>query len=248
MNKLFGRSAPKGSNEPEAETDTAATESDTATGQDESSARVETAHAADGENETAAEDHDGGETEAAQPASPEDSEADEGSESPAAGRRRFGVSQVVAYGVLPGLALLMALGAAFLKWQDWSVRNSQIARIESVAAARDSTIALLSYKPDSVEKDLDAARDRLTGTFKESYTKLTHDVVIPGAKEKRISAAATVAAAASVKATPAHATALLFVDQSTIVGNEAPTDTASSVRVTLDKINGRWLVSAFDPI
>jgi len=28
-----------------------------------------------------------------------------------------------------------------------------------VAAAKDSTVALLSYKPDTVEKDLGAARD-----------------------------------------------------------------------------------------
>jgi Mce-associated membrane protein len=32
------------------------------------------------------------------------------------------------------------------------------------------------------------------------------------------------------------------------MGNAAPTNTASSVRVTLDKIDGRWLISQFDPI
>lgn len=248
MKKLFGRSAQKGSNESEAGTDTASTESDTAPRQDDSDAIVETARGADSENETAAEVHGGDETDTAQPASPENFDADQESDRPAAERRRISVSQMMAYGVLPGLALVMALAAAFLKWQDWSVRDSQTARIESVAAARDSTIALLSYKPDSIEKDLGAARERLTGTFKESYTKLTRDVVIPGAKEKHISASATIAASASVAATPTHATALLFVDQSTVVGNDAPTDTASSVRVALDKVNGRWLVSAFDPI
>jgi hypothetical protein len=31
-------------------------------------------------------------------------------------------------------------------------------------------------------------------------------------------------------------------------GNDPPTDTASSVRVTLDKIGGRWLISAFEPV
>jgi len=32
------------------------------------------------------------------------------------------------------------------------------------------------------------------------------------------------------------------------VGADAPTNTTSSVRVTLDKVGGRWLISAFDPI
>jgi Mce-associated membrane protein len=41
---------------------------------------------------------------------------------------------------------------------------------------------------------------------------------------------------------------LLFVDQTVKVGNDAPTDTASVVRVTLDRRGGRWLISQFDPI
>ena len=155
---------------------------------------------------------------------------------------------LLAYGLLPGLALLLAVAAAYLKDQVGLVSESGIARIESVAAAKESTIALLSYKSETVEKDLEAARDRTTGTFTDSYTQLTHDVVIPGAKQKHISAVAKVPAAASVSATPNHAVALLFVDQTVVVGSDQPTDTASSVRVTLDKIGGRWLISGFDPV
>jgi Mce-associated membrane protein len=150
--------------------------------------------------------------------------------------------------VLPVLALLLASAAGFLKWQDGSAREAGVARTESVRAATDSTIALLSYKPDTVEKDLDAARGRLTGSFLNAYTSLTHDVVIPGAKQKQISAIATVPAAASTSATENHAVVLLFVNQSVIIGQDAPTSTASSVRVTLDKVGGRWLISQFDPV
>jgi Mce-associated membrane protein len=152
------------------------------------------------------------------------------------------------YVVLPALALLLASAAGFLKWQDGSARDAATARTESVHAATDSTIALLSYKPDTVGKDLDAARGRLTGTFLNAYTSLTHDVVIPGAKQKQISAVATVPAAASTSATGNHAVVLLFVNQTVIIGQDAPTNTASSVRVTLDKVGGRWLISQFDPV
>lgn len=163
-------------------------------------------------------------------------------------KRRIKLSRVLVFGVLPVAAMLIAAGVGFLKWQDAWTRNSGVAGVESVAAAKESTAALLSYQPDSVEKDLGSARDRLTGKFRDSYTDLVHDVVVPGAKKEHISAIATVPAAASVSATPNHAVVLVYVDQTVTVGNDAPTDTASTVRVTMDKIGNRWLISSFDPI
>jgi Mce-associated membrane protein len=162
--------------------------------------------------------------------------------------RRLQWSKAIAYGLIPGLALLLASAAGYLKWHDGTARETQAAGVESVRSAIDSTVALLSYRPDTVEKDLDAAKGRLTGNFLNAYTSLTHDVVVPGAKQKQISAVATVPAAASSSATPTHAVVLLFIDQAVTVGQSAPTNTASSVRVTLDKVDGRWLISQFDPV
>jgi Mce-associated membrane protein len=167
---------------------------------------------------------------------------------PARQRRQVNWPRVVAFAVLPALALLLALGAGFLKFQDSAVRQSDTARTESVQAAKDSTIALLSYKPDTVDKQLPAARDRLTGDFRDQYTDLINNVVIPGAKQKQISAVASVPASASVSANPGRAVVLVFVNQTVSVGNGVPTDTASSVRITLDKVGDRWLISKFDPV
>ena len=156
--------------------------------------------------------------------------------------------KVVAYGVLPGLALLLALGGAYLKWKDVSARDAQLAGIEAVRVASDSTVEMLSYKPDSVAADLGAAGRRLTGTFKDSYASLVHDVVVPGATQKHISAVATVPAAGVVSASPNHAVVLVLVDQTTTIGDDPPTNTASAVRVTLDKIADHWLISGFEPV
>ena len=157
-------------------------------------------------------------------------------------------SRVVAFALLPALAFLLALGAAFLKFQDSAVRDGNIAREQSVEFAKQSTIALLSYKPDTVEQQLNDAKGRLTGEFRDQYTSLINDVVIPGAKEKKISAVAEVPEAASVSADPGRAVALVFVNQTVTVGDGAPTATASSVRITLDKVGDRWLISQFDPV
>ncbi len=149
---------------------------------------------------------------------------------------------------LPALALLLALGVGYLKWLDGKARESRSAAEQSVRAATDSTIAILSYQPETVDQDLKAAADRLTGGFRQQYTQLVNDVVAPGAKQQHISAVATVPAAASVSATGKHAVVLVFVDQTTTIGNDPPTQSTSSVRVTLDKVDGRWLISQFDPV
>jgi len=167
---------------------------------------------------------------------------------PAQANRRVRWKSVVSYGLLPALTLMLAMAAGYLKFVDGSSRDSHLARTQSVQAATEGTIAILSYHSNTVENDLAAAQDRLTGTFRDSYASLTHDVVIPGAKQKQISAQARVPAAASVSANARHAEVLVFVNQTITIGNDAPSDTASSVRVTLDNINGRWLISSFDPI
>lgn len=182
---------------------------------------------------------------------PEEADDELDSDAAASGdqtRRRFRWGRAVAFGLLPGIVLLAAAAAGYLKWQDATARDADLARVASVQAAKDGTVGMLSYQPDTVDRDLEAARNLLTGDFQNSYTSLTHDVVIPGAKQKRISAVATVPAAASVSATPKHAVVVVFVDQTVVVGKDAPSDTASTVRVTLDKVGDHWLIAGFDPI
>ncbi|MGB5795278.1 MAG: hypothetical protein WBH51_05725 [Mycolicibacter algericus] len=156
--------------------------------------------------------------------------------------------RVLAYGVLPALALLLAMAGGAFKWMGSSIGDSQAARVEAVQAAKDATVAMLSYQPETVEKELTDAQAFMTGTFRDSYAQLIRDVVIPGAKQQRISAVANVPAAASISATPDHSVVLVFVNQTSTIGSDAPTDTASSVRVALDRVGGRWLISDFTPV
>lgn len=93
---------------------------------------------------------------------------------------------------------------------------------------------MLSYRPDTVDTATAAAADRLAGSFRDEYVQLIENIVGPGAKQQHISTGVQIPAAASVTAGPSHAVVLVFVDQTTTVGNDPPTDTASSVRVTLD--------------
>jgi Mce-associated membrane protein len=167
------------------------------------------------------------------------------------GKRWVGAERrvrLLIYFLLPALVLLLAVGASYLNWLGGTSRAAQLAGVDARHAAIDSTVAMLSYRPDTVDRDLGAAGDRLTGGFKESYAKLVHDVVIPGSKQQQIAALATVPAAATVSASDSHAVVLVFVDQTITIGHDAPSNTASRVRVNLDHVGGRWLIAGFDPV
>jgi Mce-associated membrane protein len=186
-------------------------------------------------------------------ATADEAEGEESTDAPAVteatkARKEIDKGRLVAYAVLPALALILAVVGGWLKFIDSSASDADNARTESVQAAKDSTIALLSYQPTTVEQQLTDARKLLTGEFLTSYTSLTDTVVIPGAKEKQISAVAAVPASASVSADQEHAVVLVFVNQTVVVGQDAPTSTASSVRLTMDKVDGKWLISKFEPV
>ncbi len=162
--------------------------------------------------------------------------------------RRQSANRAVVFVLLPTAALLLTLGAAWLKWWQSENRAVQAASAESIYVATESTIAMLSYQPDTIDKDLGSARERLNGTFRDSYTTLINDVVIPGAKQKHISAVATVPGAALISAADSHAVVLVMVNQKTVIGTDPPTQTSSSIKVVLDKVDGRWRISDFTPI
>lgn len=162
--------------------------------------------------------------------------------------RRVFTSRMVVHGLLPVLAMILAVGAGYLKWVDGGAHDAQVASIEAVQAAVDGTTRMLSYQPDTVAQDLETAGQSMTGAFRDSYSELIRDVIIPGAREKRISSTATVPAAACAHASGNHAVVLVFVNQIVAMDAAPPTITTSSVRVTLEKLESRWLISEFIPI
>ncbi|BBX18304.1 hypothetical protein [Mycolicibacterium duvalii] len=66
--------------------------------------------------------------------------------------------------------------------------------------------------------------------------------------DRDLSAAPTIPAAVSVSADADHAVVLVFVSQAVTIGKDNPSVSVSSVRVSLDKIDNRWLISGFDPV
>ena len=180
--------------------------------------------------------------------SEQDGTPDRGVAAPPRRRRSMAWGRGWGRAALPALVMLLAVTVGLLKWQQAEARATTAAREQAVQAATEHTIAMLSYRAATVDDELHAASQRLTGAFRDSYTALVDEVVVPGARQQNISAVATVPAAAALAATPRHAEVLVLVNQTTTVGDEPPTDSASSVKVTLERVGSAWLISEFTPI
>ena len=147
------------------------------------------------------------------------------------------------------LATVLIAASGWLFWDASERRDAEQAGNDAVRAARDSIVAILSYQPATAERDLSAAaRDRLTGKFLEDYTQVTTTVVVPNATQQGITAAAQVPAAAVVSAHSDRVVVLAYVDQTTTVGKQAPLQAKSSVRVSMERVDGRLLIAGFEPI
>lgn len=116
-------------------------------------------------------------------------------------------------------------------------------------AAKQGTVAALSYSPGSLDKDLDTAKSHLTGDFLAYYTEFTDSVVRPAVKKKSVSTTAEVVRAAVSELHPDQAKVLVFVNQTTTSADRPqPSMSASSINITMTKVDGKWLISAFDPV
>jgi Mce-associated membrane protein len=157
--------------------------------------------------------------------------------------------------ILPAaLALLVAgslalLGAALYFWYLPDRHTEGAAAKAAISAASDGAVAVLSYSPDTLDRDFSSAKSHLTGDFLNYYNQFTQQIVAPAAKEKSVKTSAVVLRAALSEFHPDSAVVLLFVNQTTQTKDRPePTLTSSSVVVQLTKADGKWLISSFNPV
>jgi Mce-associated membrane protein len=153
--------------------------------------------------------------------------------------------------VLVVLLLLSGGVAAWLYFKQYRPDKETDASVASAVAnaASDGAVALLSYSPDSLDKDFANAKSHLSGDFLSYYNQFTEQIVAPAAKQKSLKTTARVLGAAVQELHPDSAVVLVLVDQSTTSkDNPDPTMASSSVLVSLSRVNGSWLITKFDPV
>src|SRR5246127_4425115 len=153
--------------------------------------------------------------------------------------------------ILVVLLLISGGSAAWLYFKQYKPAqqtNPDVARTVA-SAASDGTVALLSYSPESLDKDFANAKSHLSGDFLSYYNQFTEQIVAPAAKQKSLKTTARVIGAAVSELHPGTALLLVFVDQSTTSKDRPdPSMSASSVLVSMTRVNGNWLITKFDPI
>jgi Mce-associated membrane protein len=119
----------------------------------------------------------------------------------------------------------------------------------AIQAASDGAVASLSYSTDHMDRDFANAKSHLTGEFLAYYDTFTKQVVAPAVQQKQITQTATVVRAAVSELHPDSAVVLVFLNETTTGKDKPqPLTTPSSVRITLTKVNGSWLISKLDPV
>lgn len=118
-----------------------------------------------------------------------------------------------------------------------------------VSAASEGTVALLSYSPESLDKDFATAKAHLSGNFLSYYNQFTEQIVAPAAKQKSLKTTAHVVGTAVSELDPDSAVVLVYVNQTTTSKDKPdPSMSASSVLVSMTRVNGTWLITKFDPV
>lgn len=155
--------------------------------------------------------------------------------------------------LLPITLMLLLLSATGLAagwfycehWPDHQT-NSAAAR-DAIRAASEGGVALLSYSPETLSRDVENARSHITDDFQASYRQFTEQIVAPTAQRAQLTTSVRVVRAAAAELHPNSALVLAFIEQDTASkANPEHVKTTSSVRITLKKVHGAWLIDKLD--
>ena len=148
-------------------------------------------------------------------------------------------------------ATAVAVGlAASVYWFQYRPDQQIDATVAASAkkAAEDGTIAVLSYSPESLSDDIAHAKSYLTGDFLAYYTHFTDQIFAAAAQQQQVTTTARVQRAAVSDLHPDSAVVLLFVDKESSSKDNPPQTRPTTVRATMKKVNGSWLIAQFEPI
>lgn len=153
--------------------------------------------------------------------------------------------------VLAGLLVAALALGGFVAWREVSQRNAaeasaralHSALIQSPSVAEQAAVPLLSYRYDTIDKDLAEARRYLTDEFRPGYTA-SIGLVRREASRSQVTVEAEVLSSGVVEASGNRADVLMFVNQTTTspVRSE-PTTALNRVVFSMVQRDGTWKVA-----
>lgn len=152
--------------------------------------------------------------------------------------------------VLAAITLIL-LGYSAIMHFSVGAQDDRLEQVRSGAAGEigELTATVLSYSPDSVEADMEAAKSHLIGDFLTEFSDLGASEVVPRAKKDAIGAQWDVTGTSLVSAEVDAATVLVFLHGTvTSGGTPQPAELSSSVRVHAERTGQSWSISDLEPL
>ncbi len=161
-------------------------------------------------------------------------------------RRRF----PTLLGVVALVAVL--IGAGYGGWLLFQRHQIDTAAQQALAAAEKYVLTLTNFdsvSPDPAEeKDMDYLLDGATGEYQEMYAR-SQAKLLKLQVEKKAAGRGTIVDSVVKSATKDKVVAVLFVDQS-VTNSDSPVPQLdrSRIRVTMHRVDGRWLVGYLEAL
>lgn len=158
------------------------------------------------------------------------------------------------YWIAITLAVVLAVSAGITAWLYFAQykpdqATGAAASESALNAAKDGTVALLSYSPETLNEDFTNAKTHLTGDFLNYYNQFTEQIVTPAATKKSVKTSAAIVNSAVAELQTDSAVVLVFLNQTTTSAeNPDGSFSTSAVKVGLKRVNDAWLISSFDPV
>lgn len=151
-------------------------------------------------------------------------------------------SNVVRWAAASVLAVVLA-GAGYEGWLLFQYHQKDVAAAQALSAAKKYIVTLTSVDTNAIDKNFSDVLDGSTGEFKDMYTKSSAQLR-QALIDNKAAAHGSVIDAAVQSATEDKVDVVLFVDQSVSNGAApAPQLDRSRVKMTMEKVDGRWLAS-----
>jgi Mce-associated membrane protein len=155
----------------------------------------------------------------------------------------------LAGGLAAAVAALIVLNVLLLTWHKKGDPTNDRERV--LAAAKSAVPVILSYNYQHFDSDTAAGSGQLTGRAKDDYQKAMSTTIKPAATQTKavVEALVDTAGIESVSDSGKQVSMIVFGQQKvTNTAVSAPRTDPFRIRVIMDRVDGKWLVSKFDQI
>lgn len=143
------------------------------------------------------------------------------------------------------ITALVVIVGGYGGWRQFDRHQTEVATQQAVAAAVKYAVALMNFDSQAMDRNVATLRDGATGEFKQRYDK-SHGSLRTLLLDHQATAQGQVVESVVKSASANKVEVLLFVEQLVSNVEDPDGDLDSRIKMTMEKVDGRWLASKVD--